>query len=484
MDPLLKQDLSGFDKQLHKSNLSLRNRLLSIQQDCAFISKLNEELSQNFHVLLCANERCGSWYVDPNESDMSCYFKSTDGHTNEWSFSTRRINLHLLSKLKNSKTVLLIVDSTRRGKRFPDSLSKTIPIWCSVLNKLNNDNVPWQLNCPMPTVSKYERERILDLLPDMLDNVKKVRLEINVHGFFKPLFVCPLVSGDQLNDEGTIKSDSQEYDNTYFPIPNTFSNFPMLASYVTNLVEAGTIPVICAMSSKKVSDGWDKSRGFSYVQGAGDDHELWSRGLTPSIFWQNQNVFSVKELLKLDDEQVDRLVDKIVNGSTVGNNLSEFYLEKYHVVDGLEWGEIKSNSVVNCKDISQKYDFILLMDGTIELKNKTPEITNIVQVPLQSGSKKSAKLFRSKIPQIMSTLSPIVANKGRLLVLCNNGQDLSICVILACLSLHYTKDWEFTTSRPTITKTTIRQHMIKLLTIKSVNPQRATLNSLNSYLMN
>lgn len=29
----------------------------------------------------------------------------------------------------------MIVDSTRRGKRFPDSMSKTIPIWTCVLNR-------------------------------------------------------------------------------------------------------------------------------------------------------------------------------------------------------------------------------------------------------------------------------------------------------------------------------------------------------------
>jgi len=28
------------------------------------------------------------------------------------------------------------VDTTRSGKRFPDSLSKTIPIWCCVINRI------------------------------------------------------------------------------------------------------------------------------------------------------------------------------------------------------------------------------------------------------------------------------------------------------------------------------------------------------------
>jgi tRNA A64-2'-O-ribosylphosphate transferase len=30
---------------------------------------------------------------------------------------------------------IIIVDSTRSGKRFPDALSKTIPIWCAVINR-------------------------------------------------------------------------------------------------------------------------------------------------------------------------------------------------------------------------------------------------------------------------------------------------------------------------------------------------------------
>lgn len=29
----------------------------------------------------------------------------------------------------------IIVDSTRKGKRFPDSMSKTIPIWACVMNR-------------------------------------------------------------------------------------------------------------------------------------------------------------------------------------------------------------------------------------------------------------------------------------------------------------------------------------------------------------
>jgi len=29
----------------------------------------------------------------------------------------------------------IIIDSTRKGKRFPDSMSKTIPMWSCVVNR-------------------------------------------------------------------------------------------------------------------------------------------------------------------------------------------------------------------------------------------------------------------------------------------------------------------------------------------------------------
>jgi len=29
----------------------------------------------------------------------------------------------------------MLVDSTRAGKRIPDALSKTVPIWCAVINR-------------------------------------------------------------------------------------------------------------------------------------------------------------------------------------------------------------------------------------------------------------------------------------------------------------------------------------------------------------
>jgi tRNA A64-2'-O-ribosylphosphate transferase len=97
--------------ELKRSTLSIRNRLQSIQRDAAFGRQVGDAYGRP----LIANERCGSWYIDPEHKGGSAYFKSTDGHTGAWKLSTRRLNLHLL-EIIGQNDGCTIVDSTRRGK--------------------------------------------------------------------------------------------------------------------------------------------------------------------------------------------------------------------------------------------------------------------------------------------------------------------------------------------------------------------------------
>jgi hypothetical protein len=71
---------------------------------------------------------------------------------------------------RNSRAVL--VDSTRRGKRIPDALSKTVPIWCAVINRAVRVGraVNWvdELRAPEGSVSAQELAAINMLLPSFL----------------------------------------------------------------------------------------------------------------------------------------------------------------------------------------------------------------------------------------------------------------------------------------------------------------------------
>jgi len=126
----------------------------------------------------------------------NAYFKSTDGHYNGWSFNLRRPNLHILpliirhdgyvhwsiielNPMVSQRTTLtsfsrlIIVDSTRSGKRIPDALSKTVPIWCAVVNeatRMRHGPTNWLesggLSTPRQAVSLQEHEQIKRLIYD------------------------------------------------------------------------------------------------------------------------------------------------------------------------------------------------------------------------------------------------------------------------------------------------------------------------------
>lgn len=83
---------------LHLSTHSIHNRLTSIDQDALFV----QQLASHVNLPLVTNERCGGWYVPPDKKAGSVYFKSTDGHFGQWTFSKRRLNLHLLDIINRS----------------------------------------------------------------------------------------------------------------------------------------------------------------------------------------------------------------------------------------------------------------------------------------------------------------------------------------------------------------------------------------------
>lgn len=124
-------NLSSTLSSLRRSTLSIHNRLASIVHDSAFVASV----ATAYSLPLVANERCGSWYIPPDLKRGSVYFKSTDGHMGQWQFSLRRLNLQLLDVVQQ-RGGAVVVDSTRRGKSMPDALSKTVPIWCCVINRV------------------------------------------------------------------------------------------------------------------------------------------------------------------------------------------------------------------------------------------------------------------------------------------------------------------------------------------------------------
>lgn len=253
-------------RDLGRANLSIGNRLRSIRADAAFVEEVAAAYAER---PLVANERCGSWYVAPARKAASAYFKSTDGHFGQWRFSARRLNLQLLSLIGESDGCVL-VDSTRRGKRMPDALSKTVPIWCCVLNtalfpelaaagsrddgtslssKAEQEEGEEREGChevyvPPNVVSDSERVQIQARIPEHVRAFKALGLDLPAlkRSLRKPLRPVWVTQDSQL-----------------VSVDEVFEDYH---------------PVICCTSSRRVV-GAEMSQG-GYIQGAGDDTENWA----------------------------------------------------------------------------------------------------------------------------------------------------------------------------------------------------------------
>ena len=104
------------------------------------------------------------------------------------------------------------------------------------------------------------------------------------------------------------------------------------------------IPIICVSASPPEDSANLARRGWHYVQGAGDDEEGWSRGLTPRVFWR-----SVEGRLRPESvpSEVEKLVDGAVARAKVpGEGKERKRSSEYRSQEG---GEVKNHLFINGK---------------------------------------------------------------------------------------------------------------------------------------
>ncbi|KAJ9121458.1 hypothetical protein QFC22_002074 [Naganishia vaughanmartiniae] len=285
------------------------NRLHSIAKDTEFVRRVSQEW-YNDQLVVIPNQRCGVWYCDPSWSASEyAYFKSTDGHMGQWDFSLRRANLHLID-FANKNGGFIIVDSTRRGKRMPDALSKTIPVWCAVINRAIAKR-----RCSNATHPQQEEwDSALYCPPNIVSPTEKSQIEAKIDGWADQLLNHPAVSS---NDASTSP-------------PPPF------------------IPIVCLSASTFIEHGGPepmRSRtglGFEYIQGSGDDEDLWAHGLKPRVFQQNQELL-LSTLQHDFAGVVDQLKTTVEDTATPLNSANLATLTEVPVGSGLFLGVANSS---------------------------------------------------------------------------------------------------------------------------------------------
>ncbi|KAF9268465.1 initiator tRNA phosphoribosyl transferase [Marasmius fiardii PR-910] len=455
----------GAFSHLRKESFDLYNRLHSIEEDVKFVEQVHETYPK---IPLIPNLRCGAWYCDPAISaPYPAYFKSTDGHTSNWKFNLRRPNLHLLPVISEAGGIIL-VDSTRAGKRIPDSLSKTVPIWCAVINRAvvsrfpelcmedtGNGNWDTVLHTPPLAVSKQEHKQIESLLDEWAEGLIKSSYALpKLPKPIRPIWITP-----------------------------TSSSFPQLN-------DVDFLPVICVSASRYVEGVDRRSGGFVYVQGSGDDHEMWGKGLTPQAYWAHHDLLfsadrsdveeKVVSIVKIQDGLRDSIATLPSKITKVGGRLQISTLHdvssRHQDTEELLAHILISNNASEWPDMN--------MDTNIDEKSL------ILRILSPEGKKGQTHFLQVVLPRSVEFVGSQLSRGFSVCVSCPTGNDVSVGVAVVALQRFFDGNGDpvldggdridFTQKD----KSTIRTRLEWIISDRpTANPSRNTLKRVNEYLL-
>ncbi|KAN0081339.1 tRNA A64-2'-O-ribosylphosphate transferase [Tylopilus felleus] len=452
-------DMQSTLVQLRKESQSIYNRVHSIAEDATFVRQVHEHYSV---LPLLPNMRCGAWYADPANSTERAYFKSTDGHTNNWSFNLRRPNLHILP-LIIEHAGLVLVDSTRAGKRIPDALSKTVPIWCAVVNRAILKRATethlgaWDtaLYTPPGTVSPQEHSQIEDRLDGWASQLAASSYTLpTLDRPLRPIWITPAT--------------------TVFP---TFPQPPDRAFY----------PIICLSASKQVTDGVERrASGFAYIQGSGDDHELWGMGLTTSLYWQHRD-----EILTAPSSDLPNLVQSLVqaaldpDAAAADPNHTPCGTPIRHVSGRISISTLAALRRPNLLHAHPDTAFLVLTphDPARLVAREDPRMLGI-QTP--EGKRGQHHFLTVVLPRAIPFIGHHLQN-ATVCIACSSGTDVSVGVAVAALALFFRPDGslsERTNAREDLTKDVLKTRLQWVIaSCPQANPSRTTLKRVNDFLL-
>ncbi|KAI7726724.1 hypothetical protein M8C21_002260 [Ambrosia artemisiifolia] len=424
----------------------------------------------------------------------------------------------------------MIVDSTRKGKRFPDSMSKTIPIWTCVLNrailnyrnKMNGINKPMEgVNCCAEifdtTVQESAKWDTSLHLPLWVPDTEKVRIDSNINKWVKILETSGV-------DIASISSLLKKPLRPLWISQKTVIWLNEVPDYKS--WEFTPIILISASASNDIYRQ-KKSSEFSwnYIAGAGDDEESWARGLTPLLFWNNvydlissgpdvcnqmvanivekDRVFrsqrgqnapqvSVKPTklestrsTQFQDQPLDIIMENGNNGDLLDDEHGIYWLGSTDLAvcsTGYDFKSLDVDSILNCdqnqilctlKD-SEAYLHLPIMNSKFDrfsLQRNLPSALNFAKLHLKRGKSLAVCCDSGMLHRIVFFM----------------GEDISVCVCLAILISLFNAEGTYDDGKflmeTRITKLDMRQRLIFVCKyVVNARPSRGNLKQVYNFL--
>jgi tRNA A64-2'-O-ribosylphosphate transferase len=193
--------------------------------------------------------------------------------------------------------------------------------------------------------------------------------------------------------------------------------------YPTDLQKGDDYVLFVLCSASKRVHGAEISEG-GYIQGAGDDSEGWSHGLTPPVFWENKSMLLATEESKLP-ELIERLVKE--HRKQEGGPQATLIQPTRNLYIG-QAGAAASKS--------GGYDLIIACNEKPLESGGDPKRLNL---GCSTVFKLGSRDLRKALDQVKAFVEThLSADPSRsLLVTCETAKDLSVGTLLAIICLFY-----------------------------------------------
>lgn len=344
---------------------------------------------------------------------------------------------------------------------LPDALSKTVPIWCCVLNRLLFPETQYSWSHALHTLSQLispsERAQILERIPSCVASARGLGLDLDAlraqlhEKPLRPVWIARSLGLDAETAQQALRENGDE---------------------------GRCTPIYLCMASVHHDSRDAAERDEGYVQGAGDDGEHWSWGLTPDLFWEYQ-----EELMGKGEDVLVDFIEEVVTRE--GKKRAEDGCAKVQRAPWLEVG-----AIADADSAGSDGAVTILLGRDDEIRTlRAGSIVGSKRVHrfLCGAGKLGSKDLRKHFPRIMRFIRSAV-DEARTVRICDpSGKDLAVGVALATLCLYYTEAGDVShgqTPAQEIDKVLIRQRLTWLTSsMPAANPSRATLNAVNEFLM-
>ena len=326
---------------------------------------------------------------------------------------------------------------------MPDALSKTIPIWIAVLNRLLFPGRPetHHLRTPEAVISQSEHAQIEELLESFTADIGTLGLDVDSlrsrlgAKAMEPIWVTP---------------------EEVLPIVPPKSS-------------GSNVVVLCTASGRTASFERPTSE---YVQGAADDSESWAHGLDAASFWEHE-----QQLLSMSEDDLP-----VAIGTLMAQSRSREVSRQATLIKPTNGIWISNNTAAEARYAD--YDLVVFCSQhpsellAAKLKGR--------YVHLSCGTGKvGSRQLRAELHKLVY-LTKILTPTSRVLVTCPTGTDIAVGVALAVICLFYGHDGTMVPSGVVVkrSKPLIKQRLSWIMiAMPDAAPSRATLQSVNAFLL-